>query len=349
MPSEAVHPATFSDGRTAARHAASVTLADEDIAIRVGEDCVARWRYEDLRVVDDLPTSMRLCSRTQPDARLALADAEAVRAIAVLAPALRGRRGRGHLRNWAAALAAIVVVAGLFALVPILAKPIARLVPKDWEAAWGRHNLEILLPHLGGECAGQEGRQAIAALSRRVAAANALAGPFDIHIARSNEINAFALAGGHVVILDGLIDFARSADEVAAVLAHEMAHLHARHVTERIVRDTGLGMVVMFVTGDPTSFVGSTAVLLASLSYSRADEAEADAMGAAMLAKAGFAPQGMAEFFRRLAARGGALPAILSTHPPDLARAAAVEGTTTAGTPALTAEEWAAVKAACDS
>lgn len=82
--------------------------------------------------------------------------------------------------------------------------------------------------------------------------------------------------------------------------------------------------------------------------YSREDEAEADRGAVALLARAGLSADGLAAFFRRMAEQPSAVPAWLSTHPDSQARAQAVEAQhTKPGAPALTAEQWAAVKGIC--
>jgi predicted Zn-dependent protease len=82
--------------------------------------------------------------------------------------------------------------------------------------------------------------------------------------------------------------------------------------------------------------------------YSREDEAEADRGAVSLLAQAGLDGDGLAAFFRRLAAKPSAMPEWLNTHPDSLARAQAVEAARTKpGAPALTPEQWAAVKGIC--
>ena len=138
---------------------------------------------------------------------------------------------------------------------------------------------------------------------------------------KDRSVNAFAAPGGHVVVLSGLIDEAKSGDEVAGVLAHEIAHVIHRHPMESLVRAMGLAVLAEALSGDGLG--GTAAMLLAVTAYSR--EAEADATAVALLEAAGYDPLGLTDFFGRMAGEekrsgAGLIPSYLSTHPPSEAR-----------------------------
>ena len=119
-------------------------------------------------------------------------------------------------------------------------------------------------------------------------------------------VNAFALPGGHVYVNAGLVAAADDADELASVVAHEVAHGVARHSTERMVKAQGASWVAGLVLGDDPGVVRQVVAGLvgrgALARFSRADEAEADALGLRTLAAAGYDPDGMADLFRTLVA-----------------------------------------------
>jgi predicted Zn-dependent protease len=139
---------------------------------------------------------------------------------------------------------------------------------------------------------------------------------FEFAVADDPSINAFALPGGFVTVNYGLLEKAESGDEVAAVLAHEIQHVVARHGTSRILRQLGGSTVLYAVFGGTDVAVPATLLAdLASTAYDRDQEREADAGGLALLRRAGIDPRGMARFFERLANQGGTPPALLSTHP----------------------------------
>jgi predicted Zn-dependent protease len=171
------------------------------------------------------------------------------------------------------------------------------------------------------------------------------------------EVNAFALPGGHVTLLRGLLETAESPEEVAAVLAHEIGHVAHRDPTRLALRSAGSVGVLGLLLGD---FAGGLVVLylsewLIQASYSRDAEAAADLYAHQMLASAGLPAEPMARFFQRLHDEYGDAEGLLShlaSHPDLTGRAAAArDADTVAGTgfvPVLTAGEWADLRAICD-
>ena len=152
---------------------------------------------------------------------------------------------------------------------------------------------------------------------------------FDIHISPSSDVNAFALPGGIVVMNEGLIRKAETVEEVAGVLAHEMAHVERRHTFKSLANRLGyLGGLVLLSTiiGADAAIVIAKGADLVSLKHSRDDEREADAQGMIFLQNAKVDGKGMISFFKKLhdteeAVMGGAGKTIshslqfLSTHP----------------------------------
>ena len=145
-----------------------------------------------------------------------------------------------------------------------------------------------------------------------------------------NQINAFAMGGGKVGVFTGLFKIIQNDDQLAAVLAHEIAHVAAKHVNERLSQDMvvqGGGLVVggiMSTTG--TAALTANAVLeayglstgLTSVSFDRAKEKEADHIGLMYMARAGYNPEEAVHVIGNLesatAGQAGP-PAFLSTHP----------------------------------
>jgi beta-barrel assembly-enhancing protease len=149
---------------------------------------------------------------------------------------------------------------------------------------------------------------------------------FTLHVLDDPMVNAFALPGGHVALMTGLMRKADSEAEVAGVLAHEIQHVTQRHVVKRLVQSLGwrAWFSLFFGGGDLASTV-STAGGLLEMSYGREQEREADRYGAELLLKAGYPVEPMAGFFEKLAEleheRGFKMPSFLSTHPESLRRA----------------------------
>jgi Zn-dependent protease with chaperone function len=144
-------------------------------------------------------------------------------------------------------------------------------------------------------------------------------------IADDPAVNAFALPGGLVVVNDGLIDATRSAEELAGVLAHEVQHVELRHGLAAVVREAGLGVVLMLFSGDAASRLGAdVGRQLLGLRYSRDAEREADRTGIERLQQSGVDPAGMVNFFAALDRDGDNTAALLSTHPRSAERAQAL-------------------------
>lgn len=158
---------------------------------------------------------------------------------------------------------------------------------------------------------------------------------FRVTLVDDGRINAFALPGGRVVVFKGLMVRAQNAEEVAAVMAHEMAHVTERHGLRRMVQSVGIIGLVQIFLGDIGGLIAVAREVLtlgALNGYGRAQEAEADRVAVRALAKAQLDPRAMAEFFARLeeesSKEGAAMPAYLdwlSTHPSHKARINAVK------------------------
>ena len=153
--------------------------------------------------------------------------------------------------------------------------------------------------------------------------------PFTVSVIQHNAINAFACPGGYIFVHSGLLLAMRNESEVAGVIAHEMAHVTQRHIAGRIENSQLIGLLSVLGAlagaflgglGGPAAMTGALAAgQSAMLSYSRADEREADQVGMNYLTQAGYPPQGMVGAFEILSRKqwlmGSDIPAYLSTHP----------------------------------
>ena len=129
---------------------------------------------------------------------------------------------------------------------------------------------------------------------------------FTFTILNTPLVNAFALPGGYVYVTRGILSLASNEAELAGVLAHEIAHVTARHSAARAT-NTGiaqLGLLALDLIGGSAmaSKVGEIGALALIQSYSREDEFEADKLGVKYLSRAGFDPRGMSTFLQKLQA-----------------------------------------------
>jgi predicted Zn-dependent protease len=140
---------------------------------------------------------------------------------------------------------------------------------------------------------------------------------YKLHIMESEDINAFTLPGGHLVVNTALIKFADSPEEVAAVLAHEIGHAEKRHVIKTLVREVGITVVVSILVQGDMDVIREISKMLISNVYSRDQETEADDFGLHLLDKVGIKPTVAATFFRKLNDEysDAEQPEFLSTHP----------------------------------
>ena len=150
--------------------------------------------------------------------------------------------------------------------------------------------------------------------------------PFQFHVIAQKEINAFALPGGPMFVNIGTIAAVDNEAQLAGVMAHEMAHVYMQHSAKQQEKAGllgGLAGIVGAVAGQAGGTLGSLAqvgIQLGAgtliLKYSRGDEAQADAVGAIIMWKAGYNPVELANFFEKLQAQGGgSVPQFLSDHP----------------------------------
>jgi len=126
---------------------------------------------------------------------------------------------------------------------------------------------------------------------------------YNFTVVKDDDVNAFSLPGGYVFINDGLIRKTSTDDELAGVIAHEVAHITARHAVKRF--EGGLGLQIAQLAtiaarqGEAARGLG-VAMRTAQLAYARQDELEADRLGVKYLTAAGFDPKGILTFLEKL-------------------------------------------------
>jgi Zn-dependent protease with chaperone function len=362
--------ARYADGRAAVLHPADAEFVEEGVIFTVNGER-RDWAYADLRRADDNNGLIMLRRAPDTGERLIL-DESARPALKAAAPNLFKPKAHGvesaalvvWLTGAAAALAAVFLVG-----VPMAAEPIAQLMPErykmqldalavgqiaqfaefcegDPDAEWALGDL--LYQFTGADSVDQ---QAVRDVTVRIVRAHS-----DSPMNPFAQPNAFALPGERTIIInDALIQLAESPDEVAGVLAHELGHIAHHHVTSNVIRNVGAGIFLDVVFGGAGAgqTLAMASVNLAALKYDREDEAEADASALDYLDAAHIDPSALARFFDRIGAyvteHGGSedFPTLLSSHPATAERAAAARARARPGSPALTAEDWQAVRSAC--
>ena len=153
---------------------------------------------------------------------------------------------------------------------------------------------------------------------------------FEFFLVRDSMLNAFAMPGGFIGVHTGLIVAAQSESELAAVLAHEIAHVTQRHMARMTSRDGQLSMAMMAAMalailsrnsqlGSAAATIGQSAAITAQIGFTRDFEREADRLGFLTLEKSNFDVRAMPDFFLRLQKAGrlyeNNAPTYLRTHP----------------------------------
>ena len=160
---------------------------------------------------------------------------------------------------------------------------------------------------------------------------------WEFNLVQDDEVNAFCMPGGKIVVYTGLMGLVSSDDELAVVLGHEVAHAVAKHSNERMSQQLlaaagaaaateAVGRVNAARRDTAATVFGLGAQVGVMLPFSRRHESEADYMGLALMTLAGYDPGAAVGFWKKMAAKGGSsTPAILSSHPSDATRIADIQ------------------------
>ncbi len=314
--------AIYYDGINAERYTAEV-VASGPRSIRVtpsnGEP--VEIDSDELEVADEDQQQLILSRKGMPGWRLILDQPlePGLRAALPVTNRYGGwidRIGLGKASLILAGIAGAVVVIGHTA--PLWIAPI---VPPSWERNIGN----TIVGDFGDlRCRSPEGQEALESLVERLDPGGTADGPTQIRIAALdiNMFNAAAVPGSNIIIFKGALNETRDVDALAGIVAHEIAHVRRRHVTEALVRELGIGALIRTFAGS----VGANAEQVIGLSFTRANEREADADAIATLKRAGIDPRPTAALFAKLSreAGGDTRPALqfLDSHPGSKGRAA---------------------------
>ena len=297
-------------------------------------------------------------------ARLAFAELSLVAALRQH-PKFDQSAGRGKAQDWRQimywVIGATMSLSFIFLVViPIFSERIAAGISPDYERRFGAIVAERVARNLApsqveATCQNSVGREALDGLIARLEAAAKAPHPIIIRISEAPAVNAFAVPGGQIILLAGLIGFTETAEELAGVLAHEIAHVVRRDPARGMIRSMAVGAVSGLLFGDALTFstLGVLAASLLQTSYSRDVETKTDMLAFEILAEAKMDTKGFARFLERLQKAEGdrstGAMAYLSTHPPTAARAALAHAAPQPAfvKPALPLEAWLAIKRDC--
>jgi predicted Zn-dependent protease len=353
---------SLSDGRSAGAKPVEVSLGASGLEFHVAEGTpVGAWPYAQLR--SGVPLRAKTADvllSLQPDGSQTLFVADPAFAGLLLGrvPALSTarQRWRGLKPGLAVVSAVLAVTLGvrIFELDP--AHTAAQSMPQKSREAMGRNFIAALAKN-HKPCETPASRAALDRLTQRLTVA-ASSNPMQVRVMLLDWglVNAFAAPGGQIVLTRGLVQTAGSPDEVAGVLAHELGHALELHPETGIVRAMGLAAAAQLIFAGSAGTVSNLGMVLTQLRYTRIAEREADSHAVRMLKGAGISSKGFGDFFERLEGKrpatdtGKSIPGLdlIRSHPATAERIAMVRAQPSyPATPALSAEDWKALREAC--
>lgn len=139
-----------------------------------------------------------------------------------------------------------------------------------------------------------------------------------VHILESDEVNAFALPGGHLVIYSSLIEATDNPEELTGVIAHEIAHIQLHHVVKKLIKEIGISAIFAVTAGGNKTVIKQMGNILSSTAFDRQFEQGADMQAVEYLINANIHPKSLADFLQKLAEKeNNSLKYLtwVSTHP----------------------------------
>ncbi|MFT3924800.1 MAG: M48 family metallopeptidase [Myxococcales bacterium] len=229
--------------------------------------------------------------------------------------------GRRSLGLWLAlGLLAVALLGGGYLGIKSAGQASVQMLPRSVDEQIG----ELAVEHMdlqGSVVSDPVLKEGIERIMKRLAPKPVDGFTFEPRVVDAAIVNAFALPGGPMVIYTGLIRAAKTPEQLAGVLAHEMSHVTRRHGMKRIAQSLGIVAAIQLLFGDVSGIAAVAVQVLqegAVNSYSREQEHEADMDAVRTLARAQLDPNALADFFVILEKREGNLPGFVSwlgTHP----------------------------------
>lgn len=296
----------MSDGRTAASAKVRLHFAENGLVLTGPDDPAGSvWPYESLSTAEPVNRKSNdtlMSSSSAPGASLFVEGADFTAELLKRAPHL----STGSLR-WQYAKPGLVVTAALILIVGSVwlfdltpARTIAGWLP---DAARVRLGQQVVTSMTSQRrvCHTPEGRAALDKMTARLSAVSGAKRPFNVVVVDWDLLNAFAAPGSQILLTRELINGAKTPDEVAGVLAHEMGHGLELHPETGIVRAIGMSAAIELMTGGSSGTLANAGAFLAQLSYTRQAEREADDHALRILKEAKISSKGLGEFFERIA------------------------------------------------
>jgi Zn-dependent protease with chaperone function len=360
------HQGAFNDGKTAARRNVTLLIDGDALLICRADDGTeaARWPLVEIRRIGTSSERPQRFRKINDDARLTLNTDDDGTWLATACPKLNKRdAGRVRWPVWTGAgvLAVISVLGLVFFLLPGAAALLTGAIPVSLEMRIGsayRDQLLDLAARFDGngspvQCRNPDGLRILQKRADEIASLVESPFPIQITVVRFPIANAFALPGGHVLILSELIKTAKSGDEVIGVLAHEIAHVVRRDAMQASMKSAGSALLVSLLIGDVVggAMLAGGASAIIEGGYSRDAEAASDFIAVTALNQLGLSARPLADFLERIEKdedSSNIMPTFLSTHPSGTDRARDIRALSQAVGRAMNAYDWRTLQKICD-
>ena len=318
----------FYDGRTAEARAVDLTIEDDQLVlVDASGSLVLRAAVASVGLSEPFRKAPRMVNFSGGET-LQVNDApevtQALGAAGRPPPLVARLQASWPLSAVASLLVVALLIYAYMVGLPAGARWAAPSIPQQVQQRMGEALLELIDQRsLQSSKLPEARRSAIAGRFSAMAQAAAPDSPYrlEFRTARQQEdkINAFALPGGIIVLLDGLVDAADNDDQVIGVLGHELGHVVHHHSMQRLLQVVGLGALTGLAWGDFSGVAANVPLVLGIFRYSRADERAADEFAVRLLRSGGLTAQPLIEFFEIIQAKHGKymaeVPDFLSSHP----------------------------------
>ena len=356
----------FFDGKNSKPCCVDIRVTGEGLVLRSPDTGLdVTWQMLDIRVLEEPvpPQSIRLGTVSDPDARLIVEYGDGWKALSLLLPcsARPGVRISGSWRSLAGygVLAGVVVFLIMQGLPRVLEKT-ATWIPHSWLNSLGQYAIEGNFS--APVCAEGAGLNALRKLTLPLVSKGDAGRVYKIAVIKGKEANAVTMPGDYIVILEGLLQRAKTAEEVAGVIAHEMGHVHLQHPARGAVRNAGISLLLYAMMGNSKAV--SVAGYINDTRFSREDELAADKYAVELMNSIGMDGRSLADFLKRpendgqdkknikqktAVSEASALD-YLSTHPATVERARVIEALSIVKRgerKPMEAGEWGALKGIC--
>lgn len=319
-------PGHYTDGLTGQKRAITWCVRGGMIEIHGVQGATEGIRYWPCFLTESISGNIGLAGKHQvlrcqryDSERLILDHPDAV-ALAVEKKLVKKPKSKRPYWVLASMALAIGIISFWLMLLPAVWTPAAvSMIPESWDQKIG----EYFWPSLVEKdkiCHGARGQKILDGWAKELSKDMDGEVRPEVFVVDDKIANAFALMGGRIVIYRGLLEEAETPEEVAGILAHEIGHLHHRHSMHAMVKTLSMSALFTLAIGDVggvMAIVGEGSKYLLQMSYSRGNEAEADAYATKVLGENNISPNGMADFMRRHEAESedGMSLEIMHSHP----------------------------------